>query len=66
VFGHVLPHELPQHLRGGLVLATADFEELVVQSFFNPDANACVFDGHLASVGPMDTHNNETLWISTG
>jgi len=46
VFGHVLPHELPEHLRGWPVLATAGFEELVAQSLLNPYAHSRVFDTH--------------------
>jgi hypothetical protein len=46
VFRHVFPHELPKHLRGRLILAATDVEELVAQSLLNPDANASVFDSH--------------------
>jgi hypothetical protein len=34
----VIPHELPQDLRGRLVLATADFEESLVEIALNSDA----------------------------
>jgi len=34
----VVPHEFAQDLRGRLILASADFEESVVQIALNPDA----------------------------
>lgn len=52
--GHIAAHELPQHLRGRLVLRAADFEEALSQGAVYPDPKANVLF-HAASV-----HNGYT------